>query len=144
MRGHDASSIVKGVSTMARGTFDDFTDKFGFSDGAATEPRDFQARDAICRGLNKLLKTTVAVSFDRPGMHNSCMIVFFNRRDGWTEDQYIHPDNWAEVPEATRKLWEGELPDDFDMDELISECYDEIDEGMDGEPCGQHVVARFS
>lgn len=128
---------------MARGTFDDFTNKYGFNDGASVEYRDFQARDVICRGLNRLLKTTVAIPYDRPGLHNSCMILFFPRREGWTEDQYIRPSDWREAPEAPRKLWEGELPVAFEIDELVAECYDEVDEGLDGEPFGQHVVERF-
>lgn len=128
---------------MSRGKFDDFTDKFGFHDGESTEPRDFQARDAICRGLNKLLNEVIAIPFDRAGMHNSCMIIFFNRRDGWTDEQYLRLNDWAECHEAEQKLWNGELPEGFEIDDLINECYDEIDEGMDGEPYGQHVVDQF-
>ena len=123
---------------MSRGKFDDFTDKFGFHDGESTEPRDFQARDAICRGLNKLLKTVVAIPFDRAGVHNSCMIVFFYREDGWTEEQYLRSD-WKACSQAQMVALD-ELPEGFEIDDLINECYDEIDEGMDGEPYGQAAV----
>lgn len=124
---------------MSRGTFEDFTDKYGFEDGESIEPRDYQARDAICRGLNKLLKKHVVVPFDRSGMHNSCMILIFERREGWKDAKYLT----GKVEPKQHADLSADLPDEFEIADLIDECYDEIDEGLDGEPYGQHVVAQF-
>ena len=62
---------------MARGSWEDFTSKWGFGDGDASEGRDFEARDIFARMLNKILAEDIrAVPYDRPGVHNSCLIIF--------------------------------------------------------------------
>ena len=68
---------------MARGTFDDFTSKYGFTDGETLEERDFLAREYLIKSLNKVLKNQVAVPFDRPGVHNACLILFLKKRRGY-------------------------------------------------------------
>jgi hypothetical protein len=68
---------------MARGKWEDFSDKYGFDDGEVTEDRDYAARDYLIRMLNASEsfkgEGIRAVAFDRPGMHNSCMIVLLNK-----------------------------------------------------------------
>jgi len=137
---------------MARGSFDDdFTSKWGFNDGASSEGRDFLARDGIVRGLNKLLTKTVAVPFDRAGMHNACLILFFNRKDGLSPEQYLEASDEEEcrAAEAIAMTELSELPPDkdgcdFEMWELVNEVYDELgDDVPPEEVCGENIVAKF-
>ena len=128
---------------MSRGSINDFTSKYGFDDGGSTEPRDYQARDAICRGLNKLMRDHVAIPFDRPGMHNPCLIIFAARKDGVSPEQHLRAMVDCNENAALPSVALRDLPRDFDVSDLIQECYDEIDEGIDGEPYGQFVVDSF-
>jgi hypothetical protein len=49
---------------MARGLWDDFRGKYGFSDGEKVRPIDLKARD-----------TDTVVAYDRPGLHNYCLLL---------------------------------------------------------------------
>jgi hypothetical protein len=64
---------------MAMGTWEDFTSKYGFSDGATVERRDFRARLTLLEMLNDhhAMKAAGvhALAYDRPGLHNPCLIV---------------------------------------------------------------------
>ena len=64
---------------MATGTWEDFTDKYGFSDGASVEQRDFEARAKLVEMLNdhEVMKSAGlrALEYDRPGLHNPCLVV---------------------------------------------------------------------
>ena len=137
---------------MARGSFDeDFTSKWGFNDGASSEGRDFLARDGIVRGLNKLLKQTVAASFDRAGFHNACQILFFHKKEGLSPEQHLEGTDGKECQAAqVIAMTElSELPNDnddceFDMWELVNEVYDELEDDVPPEEvCGQNIVEKF-
>jgi len=59
---------------------DEFLDKYGFADGSG-EPADAQAVRTACVALLNAIGTrrgseVKAVEYDRPGVHNSCMIMF--------------------------------------------------------------------
>ena len=103
---------------MARGSWGDFTDKYGFGDGEQTEGRDFNARDNLVKLLNARLKDKVAFAYDRPGCHNACLVIVTDRREGLKPEDHL-------------KLWLAQelktvgLPDDVeaDIDELIDEAY---------------------
>ena len=64
---------------MATGTWEDFTDKYGFSDGEGVEQRDFEARARLVEMLNEheAMKAAGlrALEYDRPGLHNPCLVV---------------------------------------------------------------------
>jgi hypothetical protein len=110
---------------MARGTWEDFTDKFGFSDGEACEQRDFDARAIIISKLNNLpaFKTSSVrvVAYDRPGVHNSCLIIILPNPDGKTDDQLLA--DWI-----ANRIEEVKLPEgDYDVVELVHESYEELE-----------------
>jgi len=64
---------------MATGTWDDFTDKYGFCDGASVERCDFEARSTLVEVLNghAAMKAAglQAFEYDRRGLHNPCLLV---------------------------------------------------------------------
>jgi hypothetical protein len=71
---------------MAKGTWDDFTDKYGFADGAQTTSWDFEVRDTLVGLLNDHPITNQKYryeAYDRPGCHNPCLILTF-RKEGDT------------------------------------------------------------
>ena len=59
---------------MATGTWEDFTDKYGFSDGEGVEQRDFEARARLVEMLNhhEAMKAAGlhALEYDRPGLQS--------------------------------------------------------------------------
>jgi len=108
---------------MATGTWEDFTDKYGFSDGASAEQRDFEARARLVEMLNdhEVMKSAGlrALEYDRHGLHNPCLVVV-------VEGQ-------AKPTEELLKLWlAGEikevplLPDELELaiSELVVEAYE--------------------
>jgi hypothetical protein len=119
---------------MARGTWDDFTTKYGFGDGAQTEGRDYRARDTIIETLNDLPAfkqgNIRAVGYDRPGMHNSCLILLLDAGNGSLTDEelikhYLTNENVDEV----------DLPEgDYELEEIIAEAYAVADEQLNHEP----------
>jgi hypothetical protein len=64
---------------MVTGTWEDFTNKYGFCDGASVKSRDFGARSTLVEVLNDhgAMKAAglQALECDRPGLHNPCLIV---------------------------------------------------------------------
>ena len=62
---------------------EDMCDKFGFQDGEVVPVGIRSYRDVYVRVLNHLLPQfgsgVRAVAYDRPGMHNSCMILFVSQ-----------------------------------------------------------------
>jgi len=59
--------------------WDQFTDKYGFDDGDEEPPGAQIMRDLLVEAINLALgpgTTLRAYAYDRPGMHNSTMIVF--------------------------------------------------------------------
>jgi hypothetical protein len=110
---------------MARGVWDDFTEKYGFGDGAGIEQRDFDARAIIISKLNSLpeFKTNRvrAVAFDRAGVHNPCLIILLPNPDGKPDDQLLA--DWI-----ANKVDEVKLPEgDCDIEELVYESYEELE-----------------
>lgn len=105
---------------MARATWDDFRSKWGFEEGAVLEARDLEARSKLVGMLNEspALQTARlrAVEYDRPGLHNCCMIVVLPASE--------------ECDETLLQLWkrqeisEQALPDSLDIDELIVAAYE--------------------
>ncbi len=98
---------------MARGSWDDFTSKYGFNDGASTEERDWRVRDILVRMLNERQEMTDAgvraEAYDRPGLHNGCLIVL------------VKTSADADGEAAT-------LPDlDVEINALVNEAYDSED-----------------
>ncbi len=108
---------------MATGTREDFSDKYGFSDGASVEQRDFDARARLVEMLNghEVMKSAGlrALEYDRPGLHNPCLVVVVEGQPKSTEELL--------------KLWlAGEikevplLPDELELtiSELAAEAYE--------------------
>jgi hypothetical protein len=118
---------------MARGSWDDdFSSKWGFNDGASSEHRDFLARDKIVEKLNALPEfqaaKVTAVAYNRPGCHNSCMVLLCPNPDG------LSPEALIEARGPLCGLPEG--VDHEQLDEIIHEAYDEVD-GAQTEGPGQ-------
>jgi len=109
---------------MARGTWEDFNSKWGFTDGGGLEDRDFQARTILVRNLNKALKPhkITVVEFDRGGCHNSCIVVVLPNPDNKKPDELLEA--WQSDNDH---LQEVNLPDGIDPDEFVAEAYNELD-----------------
>ncbi len=110
---------------MARGTWDDFTDKWGFSDGNSVEQRDFDARAIIISKLNDLpefkASNVRAVAYDRPGVHNPCLIILLPNPDGKRDDQLLA--DWI-----ANKIESVQLPEgDYDVEELVCQAYEQLE-----------------
>jgi hypothetical protein len=107
---------------MATGTWDDFTDKYGFRDGASVEPRDFEARSTLVAVLNghAAIKAAglQAVEYDRPGLHNPCMLVVV-KGQGKSAAELLT--SWV-----AGEIEESPLPDELELEifELVAEAYD--------------------
>lgn len=105
---------------MARATWDDFSSKWGFEEGASLEARDFEVRSKLLEMLNEspALQTAKlrAVEYNRPGLHNCCMIL-------------VLP-TCGESDETLLQLWKQQeiadqsLPDSVDINELIACAYE--------------------
>ena len=104
---------------MARGTIVDFTNKYGFSDGEAVEDRDFLARDELVKLLNAstVLQEYRAVAYDRPGMHNACLILFFPAGPQSDEDLIREGILTAHNPLSLLE----------DPEELVTQAYDKLE-----------------
>ena len=108
---------------MATGTWEDFTDKYGFSGGACVEQRDFEAGARLVEMLNdhEVMKSRARspAEYNRPGLHNPCLVVVVEGQPKPTEELL--------------KLWlAGEikevplLPDELELaiSELVAEAYE--------------------
>lgn len=114
---------------MAQGTWEDFTNKYGFSDGAGLEGRDYRARDILIKLLNEQPEVKSAgiraIAYDRPGMHNSCLILLWQDTPGKSDEDLVKEYFSDSQPEP-------ELPSlAADLNELISQAYEEADESPD-------------
>lgn len=73
--------------------WDEMQDKFGFSDGSSIPPDARVCRELYVRVINRLCEKRGlpirAESYDRPGLHNWCMIVMRNLNG--------HRNEWADV-----------------------------------------------
>jgi len=106
---------------MATGTWDDFTDKYGFCDGASVEPRDFEARSTLVEVLNDHPAVKAAglqaLEYDRPGLHNPCLVVVV-KGQGWSAAELLNSWLAGEIEQAP-------LPDELELkiSELVAEAY---------------------
>ena len=108
--------------------WEDFTDKAGFSDGGSVGEIDFRARRRLVQLINehpasKAAKIT-AVEFDRPGMHNVCLICILPNPKGLKPKTLLSRWDAGELQEA-------ELPDEINEEsgvihDLIAQAYDEV------------------
>jgi len=108
---------------LALGTWDDFTSTWGFNDGGSIERRDYEARALIVTELNDTTGVKAAriraVEYDRPGMHNACLILVLPNPNGKSDPELLTA--WragnletVELPESVLNL----------TDEIIAEAYE--------------------
>lgn len=108
---------------MARGNWDDFSDKYGFSEGARADDTDFQARKHLCGLLNKRPEFQAAkvraIEFNRPGMHNPCLIVLLPALSDKNDAELLQMFHAGEIKAK------APLPDieDAEMERMIAEAY---------------------
>jgi hypothetical protein len=107
---------------MAMGTWEDFTSKYGFCDGATVERRDFTARLRLVGMLNDhhAMKAAGlhALAYDRPGFHNPCLVVVVRSQ--------------AKTATELMKLWqagkirETPLPDEVEREivDFVAKAYE--------------------
>ena len=112
-----------------RGNWEDFAEKFGFNDGDGTEGRDYRARDILVGLLNEQpeMKTAKvrAVAYDRPGVHNGCMILIAEGIEGESDEEFLRSVQLGTAPETL-------LPEmEADLDDLIGEAYDAAEDEND-------------
>lgn len=100
--------------------WDDMRTKYGFNDGGAVPDGAEVYRSVYIRAVNKLaeqLNSSVrATAYDRAGVHNWCLILFYNVKDlqGHTPDELTEP----------LDVSAGEVLDpDAAMDEVIRQAY---------------------
>lgn len=110
---------------MARGTWEDFTDKYGFGEGNQLEDRDFDARNILVRLLNEQPEVKAAgiraLAYNRPGVHNVCMVLLAHNIEGMSdEDLTVHCFESTALPEPI-------LPETVDVGELISQAYETLE-----------------
>jgi len=107
---------------MATGTWEDFANKYGFRDGASVEPRDFEARAKLAGMLNdhEAMKTAGlrALEYDRPGLHNPCLLVVVARR---AKSDIELLESWL-----AGEIEEAPLPGELEpaISELVAEAYE--------------------
>jgi len=112
----------RGEQSMATETWDDFTDKYGFRDGASVEPRDFEARSTLVEVLNDhtaMKKAGLqAFEYDRPGLHNPCLVVVV-KGQGKSGAELLTFWLAGEIEEAP-------LPDELELEisEVVAEAYE--------------------
>jgi hypothetical protein len=85
--------LESGGVNMAIGTWEDFTSKWGFNEGASTEIRDYEARALIIAELNEMTGVRAAkiraIEYNRPGFHNSCLILILPNPEGRSDADLV-------------------------------------------------------
>jgi hypothetical protein len=65
--------------------WDEMQGKFGFSDGSAIPSDAYEHRSVYIQVINKLAEKygskLRAIAYNRPGFHNSCMVLFYTLED---------------------------------------------------------------
>jgi hypothetical protein len=108
---------------MARGTWEDFSDKYGFNDGNSTDTLDYAARDFLVKKLNQnqILRRRKlrAVAVICATVHNGCQI-FIVRDEGKIRGKSKVED---ELPPDTKFV---KLPRELEnlIDDIVYESYD--------------------
>ena len=103
---------------------EDMTDKYGFGDGGNVPPDAHAARSVYPAAINKIAASlgskTRAVMYDRPGMHNGCMIFFVRSDAGSFLDQPTE-DVAENVVTAPDELFHEalSLATELDLDDLV-------------------------
>lgn len=109
---------------MARGRWEDFTDKYGFNDGDSVDTLDFAARDFLVGKLNQnpVMRGNKlrAVAYNFAGVHNGARILILRDEGPIRGKSSIE----GELPEGTKVL---ELPEELRdiVDDLVDGSYDE-------------------
>jgi hypothetical protein len=110
---------------MAHGSWEDFTSKWGFNEGASTEDHDYEARALIVAELNEMTGVKAAkirtVEFDRPGFHNSCMILILPNPEDRSDAELL-------LAWKTGELKQVELP--ASVSDLVNEIIEEVYESL--------------
>lgn len=109
--------------------------KYGFSDGAAVPPGAEVYRSVYIRTVNKLAEqlgsSVRAVAYDRPGVHNWCMILFYNASDlrAFTPEQLTQPvEVGAAAVDADAMMAKAvNQADDLEIDDFV-EVQVDVDE----------------
>lgn len=100
-------------------SWDDFTSKWGFHEGGTLKAQDFEARSKLVAIINNQAAMQMAqlraVAYDRPGLHNPCMIVVLPTR-GQPDDELLRL--WFE-----QEISSQGLPGDVAIDDLIAAAY---------------------
>ena len=134
--------------------WDDMTEKYGFNDGASAPADARFARDVYCKVVNALAERKGSnwrvVPFNRPGMHNSCMIIQVSAT--WFNEVFLPQQTWDRPWEADESIEIGapvaghddqlqeavRAASDMDLDDLIevevrinSQGFDELLERID-------------
>jgi len=122
---------------MARGSWDDFTSKWGFGDGACSEDRDFRARDKIVSKLNAdpgfQREKVTAVAWDSTGSHNACFVLLFPNPDGLSAEELVAAWEGDRIKETDEMPdLEGEYEYGDGIGGLIGEAYDKIEPEASG------------
>lgn len=102
----------------------DMQNKYGFGDGGTTPPDAWALRTLYVAAINafaeKLASGVRAVCFDRPGMHNGCMILFVKARPGITPDHQATKEDFASVCEPDEAFYQAiSQAEEFDPDGYI-------------------------
>lgn len=110
---------------MAIGTWDDdFTSKYGFGDGDQLESRDYAARKILVTMLNaqpEMLSAGIrALEYDRPGLHNRCMILLWKNTEGKSDAELL--DECLKSEESMPQLPEMEAY----IPEIVASAYEDV------------------
>ena len=103
---------------------EDMTDKYGFGDGGNVPPDAYAARSVYTAAINKIAASlgsnTRALMYDRPGMHNGCMILSVRNDTGIPLDQPTE-DVAANVVTGSDELFHEALSRaaKLDLDDLV-------------------------
>lgn len=104
---------------MARGKWEDFSDKYGFNDGDSVDTLDFAARDFLAKRLNEhpvmREKKLRAVAYDFAGVHNGARILVVK----------------DEGPAQGKSRMEGDLPEGVTVVELPEELEGPVEDLVD-------------
>jgi hypothetical protein len=106
--------------------FDDMTDKYGFGDGSTTPMGIDDIRSLYITGFNTFLEVfnsnVRVVAFNRPGLHNGCLIVQINK------DDFVKFVNPCDGDELTREIFDTEV----NFDDAYHNAYDAcMEAGLD-------------
>ena len=112
---------------MSIPTFGNFTSKYGFDEGAEYTDADERARTRIVQAVNahlqELGRTDVRlVEYDRPGMHNPCMILTVSWDGKMSDEELLSKMLTGEIQEVN--FSPQELDDEnWEFSVVLDQCY---------------------